>query len=209
MRHEDSQTRPAPSTDAPTALSGAAPRKFIGRRLLAIQIAALVVATGLSIAAIPLAPQIRQFPGPAYLVLFVLSVQSGALFMVPGFGWASIAAFTVAFDNIWGPALLGTTGQVIGEMVSYLLGVTGSPWIRRQRGYRRVEAWMRRWGVLTVFVIAAVPNPFFDIAGALAGATGLGWRRFMIASWAGRVLKNLGFALLGLQGATVIEQFLK
>ena len=209
MRHEDSQTRSAPSTKAPAELPGVAPPKFIGRRLLVIQIVALVIATALSVAAIPLAPQIRQFPGPAYLVLFVLSVQSGALFMVPGFGWASIAAFTVVFDNIWGPALLGTTGQVIGEMVSYLLGVTGSPWIRRQRAYRRVEAWMQRWGLLTVFVIAAIPNPFFDIAGALAGAAGLGWRRFMIASWTGRVLKNLGFALAGLQGATIIEQFLK
>ncbi len=209
MQHEDSQTRPTPSTGAPAELSDAAPPRFIGRRLLVIQIAALVIATALSVAAIPLAPQIRQVPGPGYLALFVLSVQSGALFMVPGFGFASIAFFTFVFDNIWGPALLGTTGQVIGEMVSYLLGVTGSPWIRRQRAYRRVDVWLQRWGLLTVFVIAAIPNPFFDIAGAIAGAAGLGWWRFMIASWAGRIIKNLGFALLGLQGASMIEQFLK
>ena len=205
--------RPNPSNGPPTEAESEAqagePARPVNRRLLAAQIALLVVATGASLAAIPFASQIRAFPGPAYVVLFVLSIQSGALFMVPGFGWAAIAAYAVAFGDIWGPVLIGTTGQVIGEMVSYLLGATSSPWIRRQRAYRRVERWIQRWGLMAVLVISAVPNPLFDIAGAIAGAAGLGWRRFFVAAWVGRLLKNMGFALAGLQGAELIEMLLQ
>ena len=116
------------------------------KRLFWLQVASLAVVTGVSLAAIPYAEQIRENAGPAYLALFLLSVQSGALFMLPGFGWASIAVFAVAFDNVWGPVLVGTTGQVVGEMVSYLLGVTGSPWIQRRKSYQRVEAWIKPLG---------------------------------------------------------------
>lgn len=178
------------------------------RRLLIAQLVVLTVVTVLSLSAIPFASEIRANAGPAYLAMFLLSIQSGALFMLPGFGWAAIATFAVVFDDVWGPVLVGTTGQVIGEMVSYLLGATGSPWIQRQRLYQRLEAWIRRWGLLAIFVIAAVPNPAFDLAGAVAGAARLGWWRFFIASWGGRVLKNIGFAAMGLQGSGIVEQFI-
>lgn len=177
----------------------------VSRRMLIVQILLLVVVTVGMLAAIPFADEIRAREGSSYLALFVLSVWSGALFMLPGFGWAGIAAFTVALDNVWGPVLVGTTGQVIGEMVSYFLGVTGSPWIQRNRHYPRVEGWLRRWGLLAIAVIAAIPNPFFDIAGAVAGAARLGWWRFFIASWIGRLVKNLGFGLLGLGSADFIR----
>ncbi len=176
--------------------------------MLWLQIALLVVAMGGSIAAIPFAGEIREAGWTGFILLFLLSVQSGALFMLPGFGFASIGAFTIVFGDPWLPALVGTTGQVIGEMVSYLLGATGSPWIRRQQAYRRVEAWIKRWGLLVVFVIAAIPNPVFDIAGAVAGAAGLGWKRFFVASWAGRLIKNVIIAFLVLGGASLFERWL-
>ncbi len=199
--------RSNPAAPAPTGgeTAAAADEPRINRRLLAGQFVLLVVAIGASLAAIPFAPLIREYPGPAYLALFLLSIQTGALFMVPGFGWAAIAAYAVAFDQVWIPALIGTSGQVIGEMLSYLLGATASPWIRRRRAYRRVETWIHKWGLLTVFVIAAIPNPLFDIAGAVAGAAGLGWRRFFIASWAGRLIKNVGFAFIGIGAADLVQ----
>jgi cytochrome c oxidase subunit 1 len=122
--------------------------------------------------------------------------------------FASIGAFTIVFGDPWLPALVGTTGQVIGEMVSYLLGATGSRWIQRQGAYQRVEGWIKRWGLLVVFVIAATPNPVFDIAGAVAGAAGLGWKRFFVASWAGRLIKNLVIAFVALGGAALFERWL-
>ena len=55
--------------------------------------------------------------------------------------------------------------------------MTGSPWIQRRKSYQRVEAWIKRWGLLVIFAIAAMPNPVFDLAGAIAGAARLGWWR--------------------------------
>lgn len=203
----ETDTSSAPADNDPPAESGGRGSSVIDKRVFWLQVASLVIVTGVSLAAIPYAEQIRQNAGPAYLVLFLLSVQSGALFMLPGFGWASIAVFAVAFDNVWGPVLVGTTGQVAGEMVSYLLGVTGSPWIQRRRSYQRVEAWIKRWGLLVILAIAALPNPFFDLAGTIAGAARLGWWKFFVASWAGRLIKNIGFAAMGVQGADFIRQF--
>ncbi len=196
---------PAESDPARTGESQPPP---VNRRLLALQIVLLVVATGASLAAIPFAGEIRESGGTGFVVLFFLSIQSGALFMLPGFGFASIGAFAIVFGDPWLPALVGTTGQVIGEMVSYLLGSTGSTWIRRQGAYQRVERLIKRWGLIVVFVIAAVPNPVFDIAGAVAGAAGLGWQRFFVASWAGRLIKNVAIALLALGGASLFEGWL-
>lgn len=211
MTAEDTH-RASPPSDSQAPAGEAAPADDTprppGRRLLWLQIGLLVVAMGGSIAAIPFAGEIRAVGVAGFLLLFILSVQSGALFMLPGFGFASIGAFTIVFGDPWLPALVGTTGQVIGEMVSYLLGATGSPWIRRQKAYRRVEAWIKRWGLLVVFVIAATPNPVFDIAGAVAGAAGLGWKRFFVASWAGRLIKNVLIAFLALGGAFLFERWL-
>ena len=189
----------------PEAKSVAADDPSMNRRLLAGQLVLLVIAFSIIIAAVPFAPLIQEFPGPAYLALFLLSIQTGALFMVPGFGWAAIAAYASVFDQIWVPALIGTSGQVIGEMLSYLIGATGSPWIRRRRAYRRVEKWIQQWGLLTVFVIAAIPNPLFDIAGAVAGAAGLGWWKFFVASWVGRLIKNVGFAFIGVGASDLVQ----
>ena len=44
--------------------------------------------------------------------------------------------------------------------------------------------------------------------GAVAGAARLGWWKFFVASWGGRVIKNIGFAALGLQGSGIVEQFI-
>ena len=205
MTAEDTSRASPPPGDAAPADDTPRPP---GRRLLWLQIVLLVVAMGGSIAAIPFAGEIREAGATGFLLLFILSVQSGALFMLPGFGFASIGAFAIVFGDPWLPALVGTTGQVIGEMVSYLLGATGSPWIRRQQAYRRVEDWIKRWGLLVVFVIAAIPNPVFDIAGAVAGTAGLGWKRFFVASWAGRLIKNLVIAFLALGGAALFERWL-
>ncbi len=174
------------------------------RMVLAIQLVTLVVVLGVSVASIPLADNLMRNQTEGYLALFVAAVLSGALFMLPGFGWAAIGAFAIAFENWWLPAIIGTTGQVIGEMYSYFLGYTGSRWIRRNRWYYRVQRFLRIHGFVTILVLAATPNPVFDIAGAVAGAARFGWQRFVVASWLGRLAKNLAISALAILGADII-----
>lgn len=175
-----------------------------GRVVLAIQIVSLAGVLAVTIAVISLAESMPLNPTSGYLALFAAAIVSGALFMLPGFGWAAIGAFAIAFDNWWLPALVGTTGQVLGEMYSYFLGYSGSRWIRRNRWYFRIRDFMGRHGFLTILVIAATPNPVFDIAGAVAGALGFGWYRFFVASWLGRLIKNMAVAGIAILGADII-----
>jgi membrane protein YqaA with SNARE-associated domain len=174
------------------------------RAVLAIQFAFLAGVIAITVAVIPLAQNMLLNPTQGYLALFAVALVSGALFMIPGFGWAAIGTFAIAFDNWWLPALVGTTGQVIGELYSYFLGYTGSRWIRRNRWYFRIQGFMRSHGFRTILVIAAIPNPIFDLAGAVAGAIGFGWYRFFAASWLGRLLKNFVIAALAILGADII-----
>ena len=175
------------------------------RRLApAIQVISLAVVLTVAIAAIPLSESLEDNPTPSYFALFITAVVSGALFMLPGFGWAAIGAFAITFDTWFLPALIGTTGQVLGELYSYFLGYTGSRWIKQNRWYVRLHKFMQRHGFLTITVLAATPNPIFDLTGAVAGALGLGWHRFYIASWLGRFIKNILIAVLALRGADFI-----
>lgn len=174
------------------------------RRVLAIQALSLVAVLIVAIAAIPLSESLEDNPTPSYFALFITAVISGALFMLPGFGWAAIGAFAIIFDTWLLPALIGTTGQVLGELYSYFLGHTGSHWIKQSRWYLRLHRFMQRHGFLTITVLAATPNPLFDLTGAVAGALGLGWHRFYIAAWLGRFIKNILIAVLALHGADFI-----
>ena len=52
--------------------------------------------------------------------------------------------------------------------------------------------------------MAAIPNPFFDIAGMIAGATRIGLLRFVLASWPGLLIKNIAFAWAGVAGLQLL-----
>ena len=69
------------------------------RRVLVIQAVSLVAVLTVAMAAIPLSESLAHNPTPSYLALFITAIVSGALFMLPGFGWAAIGAFAITFDT--------------------------------------------------------------------------------------------------------------
>jgi hypothetical protein len=50
-------------------------------------------------------------------------------------------------------------------LIGFLAGYGGEIVVQNRPLYGRIEARMKRWGSLAVFVLAAIPNPAFDIAG--------------------------------------------
>ena len=59
--------------------------------------------------------------------------------------------------------------------------------------------WLK-WGLLgalAILILAAVPNPFFDLAGIAAGITKLPLKSFLIACWIGQTIKMSAFAYAG------------
>ncbi len=67
---------------------------------------------------------------------------------------------------------------------------------------------MKRGGGPTLFVLSLFPNPFFDLAGIVAGTLGYPLWRFLLICWLGKTIKTTLVAWAGSQSITFIEQFL-
>lgn len=127
------------------------------------------------------------------VVLFFLSLLSNAtlLLPVPGLALTMLAA-TVADPLAVG--LVAGSGQAIGEMTGYLAGYSGQELIDASPRYARLVSWMRRYGALTIFVLALIPNPIFDVAGVIAGALRMPWWLYLLSAGAGKIIKNVALA---------------
>lgn len=127
------------------------------------------------------------------LVLFAISAISNATLILPlpGLALTSLAA-TVANPLLVG--IFAGAGQTVGELTGYLAGYSGQTLIDDSPRYARLVRWMRRFGPLTLFVLALVPNPVFDIAGIIAGALRMPLATYLLAAGAGKIIKNVGVA---------------
>ena len=63
--------------------------------------------------------------------------------------------------------------------------------------YDRLQYWMENHGMLTLFVLAIIPNPVFDLAGITAGVLKYSYLKFLVATWGGKTIKSLLFAWAG------------
>ena len=164
----------------------------------AVQILGLVAVFGVAILAVAFGDIIReQFEGAGYVAVFAITAVASATILLPAPAALTVGAFAQALDNIWLVGLIAATGQTVGELSGYYIGWTGKTTAGRMRGYDKVRRWMSRHGTLTLFTLALLPNPFFDVAGMVAGASRFGLGKFVLASWPGRAIKNLGFAWAG------------
>jgi len=88
-------------------------------------------------------------------------------------------------------------GETLGEFTGYAAGYGGRIIIEERPQYQRIKRWMERHGVATMFVMSVIPNPFFDIAGAAAGAVRMPLGRFFLAVLAGKIIKDTLIAAVG------------
>jgi membrane protein DedA with SNARE-associated domain len=130
---------------------------------------------------------------------------------VPGLTAAGQALIVALAEthNPWGVALAGSAGMTLAETTAYLTGRIGRAvredtapvkgrWGRvLRRGGAIVDRLMLRWGFLTLLVLSAVPNPFFEFAGITAGAVRMNFWRFMLAVAIGKTIRALILAFLG------------
>jgi membrane protein DedA with SNARE-associated domain len=100
--------------------------------------------------------------------------------------------------NPLGVALAAGAGGALGELSGYLAGFSGQAVVERTDIYERINPWVQKYGVFTILVLSAVPNPFFDVAGVAAGIAKMPIRRFLFACWIGQTIKMASFAYAGL-----------
>lgn len=164
-----------------------------------LQILALLCVVALSVFLILNRHRVAELEGYGYLGIFIISVISSASIVLPVPSWILVATL----GAILNPVLVGIVsgiGGTIGEMTGYLLGYGGRLAIDNVALYSKMVKWMKRWGSVTIFVLALIPNPLFDIAGAAAGLLRFPVWKFILFGAAGRIPKNIFFAYIGVWG---------
>jgi membrane protein YqaA with SNARE-associated domain len=134
----------------------------------------------------------------AYLGAFLVMLLGNATIILPVPGLTFV--FAMGGSGSLSPVLLGLAagpGAALGELTGYAAGYGGSAVIDNLALYRRLEAWMRRFGPVVISLLAAVPNPFFDMAGVVAGGLRMKWWQFLLAAWIGKTLQGVLVAYAG------------
>jgi uncharacterized membrane protein YdjX (TVP38/TMEM64 family) len=166
------------------------------RRLTLARIMALFVVIGLSIFIFTIRDQAEDLAIYGYPGIFVISFMAYATVLLPAPGVAVVFTMGSVFNPV-GVALAAGTGAALGELSGYLAGFSGQAVVEKVEVYDRLTRWMKKNGSLTVFLLAAIPNPFFDLAGVAAGSLKMPVVRFFIFCWMGEVVKMGIFAFAG------------
>ncbi len=159
-------------------------------------ITALLLSLGITVAILLFADDIRRLSRYGYVGVFLISLLGNATVILP----VPSLAVVFAGGGILNPIVVGLVagvGEPLGELTGYLAGYGGSVALEDSERGRRVKNWVERRGMLTLFVLSAIPNPLFDLAGITAGMLHYPVGKFLLACWLGKTLKALLVAFLG------------
>jgi membrane protein YqaA with SNARE-associated domain len=192
------------------------PKSTRGRMILAIVLAVVVLVPSIALLVVTLViPDLEERLGNfGYAGVFLANLAStGTVFIpVPGLtaaGQALIVDQAKTLNPI-AVGLIGGTGMAIGEVTAYAAGAAGSeaveqgtlrpperfrPVIERVIGI--IDWLMDRYGVVTLIVLSAIPNPLFEVAGLTAGASRMNFWRFIAAVLIGKNIRGLVLAFAG------------
>ena len=167
----------------------------------------ILVVLGISVAIFAFRDQLVQLAAFGYAGIFLVSLLGNATIILP----APSLALVFAMGSVLNPLLVGLAagvGEALGELTGYAAGFAGRAVIEDYQMYQRLVGWMERRGGITVFVLSAIPNPFFDLAGIAAGTLRYPVWRFLLFCWLGKTIKTTLVALAGSHSVSLIEQFL-
>ena len=173
----------------------------------------LIAASVLGLLLIPEPTFDREyFERVGYPGLFLVTLMANASIILPTPGFIAVVVAAAVLNPLL-VALIGAAGMTIGELSGYLVGRAGSTITPGKAEESRWARWaafssklVKRWGVLGIFLLAALPNPLFDIAGIAAGAVRIGVVKFLIATFAGRLIRT---SLLAYSSAYSIETIIR
>lgn len=166
------------------------------RRLTLLRLAALLVVVALSVYIFSIRDQAAKLALYGYPGVFLLAFLSYATVLLPAPGIAIV--FTLgSILNPLGVALAAGAGAALGEISGYLAGFGGQAVIEKGEIYAKLTRWMNKNGPLTILALSAIPNPFFDLAGVVAGALKMRLHIFLFWAWIGETIKMLVFAYAG------------
>jgi membrane protein DedA with SNARE-associated domain len=161
-----------------------------------LRILALLVVAGITVGAYLLRDQVEKFSAFGYPGIFLIVLISYATILVPVPGLAIVFAMSGVFHPA-GVALAAALGGTVGELSGYLAGFSGRAVIENWKRYEKITAWVRKYGGPAILVLAAIPNPFFDVVGVAAGVLKMPVHKFFLWVLPGQIIKMLVIAYAG------------
>ncbi len=154
------------------------------------------------------------FDDLGYAGVFLANLASTATLFIPVPGLTAAAqALIVSSAQILNPfwvGVVGGLGMAIGEVTAYVAGMATALIVREEeitaprrlqplidRVTRSVNWLMARYGMPTLFVLSAIPNPIFEVAGWTAGATRFSFLKFLASVTPGKITRGIFLAYLG------------
>ncbi len=168
----------------------------IQRRTNWLRILAFVAAVAITIYILMIRDRLSGLGAYGYPGIFFLSAVMNATIIIPVPGVLLTTAMAAVFNPFW-VAVAAGSGATLGELTAYLAGFSGQAVIENNARYETLTRWMKKYGSLTIFLLALIPNPVADLAGISAGALKVPVYRFLFWCWLGKLGKMLLFAYAG------------
>ena len=145
-----------------------------------------------------------EYGGYVGIFLVTLLATGAIILPVPYLGLIVNAGASPYLNPLF-VAIIAGVAAALGELTGYLVGYTGRELLPQNRWYEMVHRGVTRFGGPVIFVAAAIPNPFFDVVGIIAGATRMSIGLFLGACFLGKTIRffcivygvKLGLSLFG------------
>ncbi len=157
---------------------------------------ALLAVIGVTLLVFSIRDRVNEFAALGYPGIFLIALMSNATVFLPAPGVAVVFAMGSAFHPL-GVGLAAGTGGALGELSGFLAGFSGQAIVERSNIYNRIQPWVKKFGGWAILVLAAIPNPFFDLAGVAAGAAKIPLWKFLLFCWIGQLIKMTSIAYAG------------
>lgn len=151
--------------------------------------------------------RMQELSALGYVGAFLAMLLSNATLVLPAPGLVIVFALGSSLN----PVIVGAAGGLgaaLGEITGYVTGYAGLTLVEESPIALRIRQWMRRNGVLTIFALSTLPNPFFDLAGLIAGAGKMPVWRFLGISFAGKFIQATAIAFAGALSLGWVEKWL-
>ena len=136
-----------------------------------------------------------------YLGLFLVNLVSTSTILFPLPGYILIFIFG-GILNPWLVALFSAFGSALGEGVSYGIGRGGGYFFKKkqEKYFLRAKEWFsKNRGFAIIVIFAATPLPF-DVVGIVGGTLNYNFKKFLLATFIGKLIASLILSFGGLYG---------
>lgn len=127
--------------------------------------------------------------------VFLVCFISNATVLLPAPSILVVLQYSLIINPV-AVAVSGAVGASLGEMIGFLTGTQGGR-IVNNKLIQKLKKKFPKHPYVYVFSFAALPLPFFDVIGVIAGAIKLSIMKFYLTCLAGKLFKMLIFVWAG------------